>query len=144
MSTLTIGYIPEEWQGNEDDNDRVDVGDVEFSRTTEVTVEVKDGLLTYDGNEAQFEELHNSSYLGTVLFFLSLKKTMGWEKLSKDSLAKGIGFLKEVYIPKKNDKTIKFSTTEGPEILGGFAYKGMFYAHLYDDETEKDRLVVFS
>lgn len=144
MKTVTIGYIPSTWSSNEDGEDRIDVGDTEFSKTDEVVFEIENNKFEYEGRVIEFQHIHNTPYQELKKLVQNLQKTKGWSSLTNNSLATAFWTIKGEYTPKKNDKVIKFLTTEGPEISSAKSYLGHFYMNIWDDDTENEMLIVFA
>jgi hypothetical protein len=144
MKSVTIGWIPTGWSENEDGGDRVDVGDVDFSQTEEINLQIEDDEFEYGGSTLDYNELHDASTEGLKGLVTSLKNEMKWDALKEASLAKAFGTINDEYTPKRNDDVIKFFSSDGPEIVGAKAYQGHFYLNLWDDDSETEALVVFA
>lgn len=144
MKSLTIGFIRSDWISNEDGDDRIDVGDTEFSKTDEVTIQFTGDKFEYGGRSIEYQHVHNTPYQELKLLVKNLQKNKGWTTLTNKSLATAFWTIKGDYEPKKNDKIVKLVTSQGPEIIDATAYKGHFYMNLWDDDTEDEILVVFA
>lgn len=144
MKSLTIGYIPKHWDNNKDGSNRIDVGDIDFSNTEEVIIDIEDGKFDFFGSIVEFEKLCDAEYTELSKLVNNLKISKGWYSLSVKSLAAAFCVLCGSSAPHEKDKITKYATTHGPEIIDARKYRGDFYINIYDEETEEEKLLVFS
>ena len=144
MKTLTLGFIPENWTGNKDGDARVDIGDTEFSNTTEVIFTIEADEFSYNNSVIDYNKAEKATYPELNALVENLKASNNWEALTSKSLATAFKTINGNYTPKNSDKVVRFMGTDGPEIIEADTYKGCFYIHCYDEDEESDITVIFS
>jgi hypothetical protein len=148
INSITIGYVPENWSGNEEDEMRIEIGNPEFSKNKEVTFRV-----TPPGQGDRDWDIEART-IGCALYSDELFEN--FSKAIEDIIGVKVDgnfrvvvdcYINEWKIDKllagraisKNDSII-FMGTECFDILVNDLSRGRVYVLGSDEENEKDYL----
>ena len=146
MSSITfnIGFIPQNWDSNEDGGDLIQIGDSNFNKlapeicirfNNELSVCDKAGLTSLKLTDLKDADSNSLKCLKAVIL-----EDYG-VSIPEDDLACCVRVIVDGSDEWEESDFIRFITEDGPEISSAQSYLGHLYFHAYNNDEEKDRVI---